>query len=233
MCRDLDDPDNWSRDYPDYKPHCYTLNGEDYTLNIDIVSADGIDALPAAGPPSMMIGLDNRPCTCLPHTASGQMLVAPNCPHHKAPAVTFSVQASPAAGRETRYGVYIASKTKHAQRWKDLRASGVPIVSTWIDEAGEGETKSYADLWSRCIREAMTAERFIIYAEPGEVLKGALVEMGAAIAAGVPVFSVGEIGKPLWESVLTTKCATVEQAIRARDGGEKAFIDGYCAVRNL
>lgn len=115
-----------------------------------------------------------------------------------------------------RYGVYIASKTKHAAKWKALRDSGVPIISTWIDEAGEGETKSYEDLWRRCISEAMTAERFVIYAEPGEILKGALVEMGAAIAAGTPVFSVGDIGKPLWESILTTKCASIEDAIKER-----------------
>lgn len=112
-----------------------------------------------------------------------------------------------------RHGLYIASKTKHAAKWKALRESGVPIISTWIDEAGEGETVSYEDLWRRCIAESKSAAAFIVYAEPGETLKGALVEMGAAIAAGTPVFSVGEIGKPLWESILTTKCASIEEAL--------------------
>ena len=88
-------------------------------------------------------------------------------------------------------GIYIASKTKHAQRWRDLRASGVPINSTWIDEAGEGASQDLQDLWRRCIAEASGAAAIIVYREPGETLKGGWVELGAAAAHGVPVFAVG------------------------------------------
>jgi hypothetical protein len=89
--------------------------------------------------------------------------------------------------------IYIASKTKHAPRWRDLRGNhGFQIISTWIDEAGPGESPNRPDLACRCISEAIMADRFILYCEPGEVLKGALVEMGAALAAGKPVFTVGE-----------------------------------------
>jgi hypothetical protein len=87
--------------------------------------------------------------------------------------------------------IYIASKTVHAPRWRTLRAQGLPIISTWIDEAGFGETVSFVDLWRRCVEEAAGAACLIAYREPGEVLKGGLVEIGAALGAKRPVFLVG------------------------------------------
>lgn len=90
--------------------------------------------------------------------------------------------------------IYIASKTVHAPRWRTLRdVEGLPINSTWIDEAGPGESKSLEDLWERCISEARSAHCLIAYREGDEVLKGALVEIGAALAAGKYVFLVGFI----------------------------------------
>jgi len=91
-----------------------------------------------------------------------------------------------------RDGIYIASKTKHAPRWRFLRDKvGEPIISTWIDEAGEGETSDFHDLWHRCLTEAAGCRVLIAYREPGEVLKGGWVEIGAALSSGVPVFAVG------------------------------------------
>jgi hypothetical protein len=98
---------------------------------------------------------------------------------------TLPASDAPAPPRE---GLYIASKTRHAARWRALRASGVPVVSTWIDEAGEGETVDWAALWDRCIAEARSAKALVLYAEDGEALRGAYVEMGAALGAGVPVY---------------------------------------------
>jgi hypothetical protein len=91
----------------------------------------------------------------------------------------------------TTTSIYMASKTRHGPRWRSLRAAGYPIISTWIDEAGVGETESFEDLWRRCVQEASTAEYTIVYREPGEVLKGAFVEVGAALASGRHVLSVG------------------------------------------
>jgi hypothetical protein len=90
------------------------------------------------------------------------------------------------------YGIYIASKTKHGDRWRFLRDKvGEPIISTWIDEAEDYATLDWKGLWLRCTGEASSAQVLIIYREPGEELKGAWVEMGAALASGVPVFAVG------------------------------------------
>lgn len=90
-----------------------------------------------------------------------------------------------------RNGIYTASKTAHADKWRALRASGVPVISTWIDEAGVGETADFSDLWLRCIGEASRAEAVLLFREPGEVLKGAFIEAGAALACGVPVHAIG------------------------------------------
>jgi hypothetical protein len=93
---------------------------------------------------------------------------------------------------DRRKGIYIASKTKHASRWRYLRDKiGEPIISTWIDEAGEGESADLDDLWCRCIRESASAALLIVYREHDEVLKGGWIELGAALASGVPVYAIG------------------------------------------
>ena len=92
--------------------------------------------------------------------------------------------------------LYMASKVKHAPRWRTLRdylkTCGVQIIATWIDEDGEGQTKDRAELAERCIREAVAADYFILYAEEGEVLKGALIKLGARLAAGKLCWHVGK-----------------------------------------
>ena len=96
------------------------------------------------------------------------------------------------AADEAKTGIYIASKTKHAHRWRFLRDTvGEPVISTWIDEAEDYATLDWPDLWRRCIAEASSAEILIVYREPEEVLKGAWAEVGAALASGVTVYGVG------------------------------------------
>lgn len=94
-------------------------------------------------------------------------------------------------------GIYIASKTKHADRWRclrDDRPNGIefPICSTWIDEAGEGESSDLSDLWQRCIHEASHADVLVAFQQDAdETWKGAFIEIGAALSAGVPVIVIG------------------------------------------
>lgn len=88
--------------------------------------------------------------------------------------------------------IYVASRASKPERpamWRYLRdKEGWPINSTWIDEAGEGETADNGELWERIRREVTGACGLIFYAEPEDFpLKGAYVEVGMAIAAGVPV----------------------------------------------
>lgn len=85
-------------------------------------------------------------------------------------------------------GVYGASRVKHAHMWKTLRHNGHAINSSWIDEAGEGETGDFSELWERIRSEIAHSALLVLYVEPDDFpLKGALIECGMAMALGVPV----------------------------------------------
>lgn len=89
-------------------------------------------------------------------------------------------------------GVYVASRTAHAGLWKALREAGAPIISTWIDEAGDGETLRYDEFWSR-IRDEISRCRCLIFYIAGVQdfpMKGALIEAGIALALDKPVYVV-------------------------------------------
>lgn len=87
-------------------------------------------------------------------------------------------------------GIYIASKTKHAaawRRWRDERE--VKIISSWIDYAELPDVqKDFRRMWTNFEKEICTATALVFYAEAGDVPKGAYVEVGMALACGVPVF---------------------------------------------
>lgn len=111
--------------------------------------------------------------------------------------------------------IYVASKTVHAPKWRLLRAQGVRIISSWVDESEEGQTASYAELAERCIREIHNCDYVLLYCEPGEVLKGAIIEAGAALALGKHVCCVGTCNSisrvfrehPLWSDHETIQSA--------------------------
>lgn len=91
-------------------------------------------------------------------------------------------------------GIYTASRVKHAKMWRQLRQAGEPIISSWIDEAAEGETHSFEELWNRVQVEVTNACCLILFAAEDDFpLKGALVEVGMALAAGVPVIVVAHV----------------------------------------
>lgn len=119
-----------------------------------------------------------------------------------------------ARGDGPRKGIYIASKTHHAPKWLELRANGLPIVSTWIDEAGPGQSADLSDLWRRCTLEASTASALVVYRETDDILKGAFIEVGIALASNVPVFAVGCKGQSFTNHRLVTCCDTLDDAIR-------------------
>lgn len=82
--------------------------------------------------------------------------------------------------------LYVASRASIPARsamWRELRDKhNFDIVSTWIDEAGEGETNDFVELWTRIWREISGCDGLILYAEKDDFpLKGALVEVGIAL----------------------------------------------------
>lgn len=124
-------------------------------------------------------------------------------------------------------GFYVASRTRHAGIWKERRdVCGEPIVSTWIDEAGEGETEDMTDLWFRCVSEASRAVATIVFAEEGDhPLKGGLVEVGAALANGRPVYVVGahHVEASWLRHPLVARHGTLDSAFNAANAILEAF----------
>lgn len=87
--------------------------------------------------------------------------------------------------------VYVASRASLPERpamWRGLRAAGWDITSSWIDEAGEGQTACFTGLWKRIEEEIRRSRGLILYAEEQDMpLKGALIECGIALGMGKPV----------------------------------------------
>ncbi len=106
------------------------------------------------------------------------------------PAAPQAVQAGAAEAR----GIYVASRASIPERpmmWQGLRLKGWPIVSTWIDEAEEGETEDFGELWQRIRDEIASSAGVLLYAEGDDFpLKGALIECGIALGMGKPVATV-------------------------------------------
>jgi hypothetical protein len=80
--------------------------------------------------------------------------------------------------------VYVASRVKHAAMWKALRAANeCVVVSTWIDEAGEGETSDLSELWERVLSEVSQADALILCMECQHTLFGAgVISLSVGIA---------------------------------------------------
>lgn len=117
--------------------------------------------------------------------------------------------------------IYTASKTVHAHKWLELRSLGLNVISTWIYESGPGETACFRDLWERCISEASRADALLLYREPGEVLKGAFIEAGAALASGKPVYAVGVEDQSFRHHPLVTVCDSINDALGKMRSAQK------------
>jgi len=96
--------------------------------------------------------------------------------------------------------IYIASKMHYAPRWRQLRHEwlqheGIYINSRWIDmDTFENEPDhNIAKLgWTLDEMDVHEADMLLLYAEPEDKLRGALVEAGMMIALRRPVILVGE-----------------------------------------
>lgn len=120
--------------------------------------------------------------------------------------------------------VYPSSKVKHAPMWRELQKT-VPHVffnARWIKRAEiekkeEMDVRDYRDLWSECLEDIRNSDALLLYAEDGDQLKGALVEVGMALAFGVKVILVTAVEDwyvyGTWMHYNVTKCETIEQAM--------------------
>lgn len=105
---------------------------------------------------------------------------------------TQAIEALAAKRSNSVNTIYVASRASIPERaamWRRLRdEDGFDIISTWIDEAGDGETGDFTELWERISDEVAMADKVVLYAESDDFpLKGAFIEVGMAIGMGKPV----------------------------------------------
>jgi nucleoside 2-deoxyribosyltransferase len=75
--------------------------------------------------------------------------------------------------------------------WREMREDGFPIISTWIDEDGDGDTEDFSELWDRIQNEIAQSAALLFYGDVTDApWKGAFVEVGIALALGKPVHAL-------------------------------------------
>ncbi len=96
--------------------------------------------------------------------------------------------------------VYIASKLHHAERWRNLREQwrleGIDLHARWHDQAVIEQTTEVAPedfhiFWLVDEEDVKCSQAVIIYGEELDKLRGALIEGGIAIGAGILTIVVG------------------------------------------
>lgn len=103
--------------------------------------------------------------------------------------------------------IYMASKVHRAGSWRTLRGA-YRIVSRWIDKPEGMGAAEYRRLWIECIEDAaLHADMLVVVASEGDTLKGCLIEAGACLGAGKPVYQIGDC-----------------HSLRAGDGSDASFV---------
>ena len=87
----------------------------------------------------------------------------------------------------------------------------------WIDQDYTEDPTELRDLWVSCIEEAKQCSCLILYSEDSEDLKGAVAEVGAALAGGAKVLFVGPVigSGTIAHHPSVTRMESIEQAIEA------------------
>lgn len=93
--------------------------------------------------------------------------------------------------------VYTASQMHHADRWRALCRRSLQILchARWLKHAALGTPETAAnarEFWQQDEQDVRDADALMVFAAPGDRLRGALVEVGIALACGVPVIVIGE-----------------------------------------
>jgi hypothetical protein len=90
---------------------------------------------------------------------------------------------------------YTAGKIHHAPKFQNLRDNlGLPVQARWIDLKNEDDIvqNRKGDLWQLCLEDVTRSDFLLLYSEDWEEeQRGALVELGMALATGKRVYAVG------------------------------------------
>lgn len=82
---------------------------------------------------------------------------------------------------------YVSSKLRHRHMWLN---SGINTNSSWIQSEQIEDSDELSEMWIRYLDELMWCDGLIMYLEPGDVPKGCLIELGAAMSNMKPIFIV-------------------------------------------
>lgn len=94
--------------------------------------------------------------------------------------------------------VYIASKLSHAAKLIDFKREDIPgalVTSRWLHMVSFEQTAKPADFtwcWMIDENDVRDCDVLLIYGEPDDELRGALIEVGMAIALRKVVLVVGD-----------------------------------------
>jgi hypothetical protein len=106
--------------------------------------------------------------------------------------------------------VYTASKLHHAWMWRRLRATWADVDHTaqWVDDFINGRPEGSPEeaisvalaqrIWAICEADVRRSDVVLAYAESDDILRGALIETGMAIAWGKRVICCGDTNNPTW-----------------------------------
>jgi len=90
---------------------------------------------------------------------------------------------------------YTAGKIWHAPRFRQLRDElGFPVNARWIDLDSLHPIVVYQKdlLWQMCLEDVTQSDFLLLYCgDESEEQRGALVEIGMALAAGKPIYAIG------------------------------------------
>ena len=117
--------------------------------------------------------------------------------------------------------VSVCAKLRHAPMFLKLREDypDVHFISRWIVTASQGseEQKPVYEWMREAEIEIANSHCVIVYAERGEILKNALVQVGMAIAMRIPVYVIGENASyaewQFWQP-LVTRATNLPQCIK-------------------
>jgi hypothetical protein len=96
---------------------------------------------------------------------------------------------------------YVSSKLRHKQLWLD---SGLDIISSWIQGEQLSDPSELSDMWVRYFEELQDCSCLIMYLEHGDKPKGALIELGAAVAHNKPIYIIWDSTPKQLENLVGT-----------------------------
>lgn len=115
--------------------------------------------------------------------------------------------------------IYFASKREHANMIRGYRPEGFHFSARWIDTANLAiNAAKPASHWlEENFDDIRACDYVLVYAEEGEVLKTALIEVGYAMAFGKKVYVIGDHDsyRPWRAAILRVSFArTIEDALQ-------------------